>query len=386
MSRKIIYFDHAAATPVDDRVLRAMEPFWQKDFANPSSIYSLGNAARLAVDDARESIAKILGASWSEILFTSGGTEANNLAILGAARAARGAGKHILISTIEHYSVFEPAMALKKEGFDIEILPVDKSGLVDPEQVIRRVRPDTILVSIMLANNEIGTLQPIREIAREIIKTRKKVFPLFHTDACQASGFLPLDVRKLPIDLMTVNGGKIYGPKGVGFLYRRRGVKIESILYGGGQEGGVRSGTENVPLIAGMAKAFELAQTEGLKSAKGINVVRDELIHGILTAIPGSFLNGHLTERLSNNVNVCIPGIDGETLVLYLDEAGIACSTGSACTAGSLDPSHVLRALGLSQEQARSSLRLTLGRENTGAEVRYFLKILPELAKKLRAL
>ena len=400
MAKKLIYLDHAAATPVDDRVLRAMEPFWQKEFANPSSIYSLGNATRLAVDDARESIAKILGALGSEIIFTSGGTEANNLAILGAACGAtphphpnplpqgeRGNHRrHILVSAIEHHSVLEPAMALKKEEFDVEILPVSKDGLVDPEQAVKRVRTDTILVSVMLANNEIGTIEPVQEIAKQIAKKRKNGFPIVHTDACQAAGFLPLDVRKLGVDLLTVNGGKIYGPKGVGFLYHRRGVKLDSIIHGGGQEGGVRSGTENVPLIVGMAKSFELAQTEGVKSGKKLSALRDELFKGILEVIPGSFLNGHPVDRLPNNINVCIPGIEGETLVLYLDEAGIVCSTGSACTAGSLDPSHVLRAIGLSSSQAKSSLRLTLGRENTSDEVKYFLKSLPGIVKKLRTL
>lgn len=386
---KIVYFDHAAATPVDDRVLKAMEPYWREDFANPSSIYSLGNTARLAADDARETIAKILGASASEIIFTSGGTEANNLAILGAARAHRKGGGHILVSAIEHHSVLEPAMALKKDGFDVEIVPVGKDGLVSPDEVRRRMRPDTILVSVMLANNEIGTIQSISEIGkilRRFSHDQKQSSPFLHTDACQAAGFLPLDVRKLGIDLLTVNGGKIYGPKGVGFLYRRRGVKLEPIIYGGGQEGGMRSGTENIPLIVGMAKAFELAQSEGVKNAKHIRALRDELIGGILTLIPGSFVNGHPTERLPNNVNVCIPGVSGETLVLYLDEARIACSTGSACTAGSLDPSHVLRAIGLSKSQAQSSLRLTLGRENTETDVKFFLKALLPIVKKIKTI
>ncbi len=386
MRRKIIYFDHAAATPVDDRVLRAMEHHWRKEFANPSSLYSLGNAARLAVDNARESIAKILGASGSEIIFTSGGTEANNLGILGAARANRGEGRHILISAIEHHAVLEPAMALKKEGFDVEILPVGRDGLIDPGQVQSRLRPDTILVSVMLANNEIGTIHPIEEISKRIKILQSRNRPLFHTDACQAAEFLPLDVRKLGVDLLTVNGGKIFGPKGAGFLYRRRGVKLEPVIFGGGQEGGMRSGTENVPSIVGIAKAFELAQTEGIAGARKIGAMRDELIRGIMKKIPGSFLNGHPTERLPNNANVCIPGIEGETLVLYLDESGIACSTGSACTAGSLDPSHVLRAIGLSAAQTKSSFRLTLGRKNTPAEVKYFLKVLPVIVKKLRSL
>ena len=275
-------------------------------------------------------------------------------------------------------------MALKKEEFDVEILPVSKDGLVDPEQAVKRVRTDTILVSVMLANNENGTIEPVQEIAKQIAKKRKNGFPIV-TRNVPSGGFLPLDVRKLGVDLLTVNGGKIYGPKGVGFLYHRRGVKLDSIIHGGGQEGGVRSGTENVPLIVGMAKSFELAQTEGVKSGKKLSALRDELFKGILEVIPGSFLNGHPVDRLPNNINVCIPGIEGETLVLYLDEAGIVCSTGSACTAGSLDPSHVLRAIGLSSSQAKSSLRLTLGRENTSDEVKYFLKSLPH-RQKLRTL
>lgn len=412
MSNKTIYFDHAATTPLDPRVKEAMESFFIREFGNPNAIYSLGHRARVAIDNAREKVAEILGARADEIIFTGGGTESNNLAILGMARAslaeaiplARGLASsgHIITAKIEHHAVLEPCHYLEKQGFAVTYLPVDKLGLVDPKAVERVLRPDTILVSVMYANNEIGAIQPIAEIGRVIRDFRKEnppkppikkgggkgdlSFPLFHTDACQAAGYLDLNTQKLGVDLMTINGGKIYGPKGAGVLYKRRDIKLEPLFYGGGQEGGLRSGTENVPAIIGMAAALELAQKEKKKETQRLSRLRDYLINGILKTIPKSFLNGHPTQRLPNNVNVTILDIEGEALVLYLDERGVMCSTGSACTSSTLEPSHVLLALGLPPSVAHGSLRLTLGRKNTKKECDYFLEVLPAIVKKLRSI
>ena len=377
-----IYLDHAATTPVDPRVAAAMEPFWAYNFGNPASFHSYGLAAKKALEAARGSVAKIIGAQPSEIVFTGGGTESVNLALKGVARANKERGRHIITSKIEHHAVLHSCEALEKEGFEVTYLDVDKYGLVDPADVERAIRPDTILISIMYANNEIGTIEPIAEIGAI---ARKRDIP-FHTDACQAGGACELDVRRLNVDLMTLNGSKIYGPKGVGMLYIHKGVLIEPIIHGGGQEAGLRSGTENVPGIIGFAKALELAQASRQKECARLIKLRDRLVEGILKSIPDSFLNGHPTKRLPNNVNVTILNIEGESLVLQLDRAGIAASTGSACSSERLEPSHVLLAIGLPKEAAHGSLRLTLGHSNSDADVDYVLKTLPPIVERLRAI
>jgi cysteine desulfurase len=397
----MIYFDHAATTPIDKRVLEVMKPYFIKEFGNPSSIYSLGHRARIAIDQAREKIAKILNCQPSEITFTAGGTESCNLAILGVARAYSSfvskmfpeKKPHLIISAIEHHAVSEPAVYLKKNGWEVSILPVKKDGIVEPEELKRALREETLLVSIMYANNEIGTIQPIKEMSKIIRKFRQEMNrdffkepPFFHTDACQAAGYLDLDVQHLGVDLMTINGSKIYGPKGIGVLYHRREIRIEPLIYGGGQENGLRSGTENVPAIVGLAKALELVEKEKEKENYRLTKLRDYLIKGILESIPKSFLNGDPIKRLPNNVNVTILDIEGEALILHLSEKGIMASTGSACSSSTLEPSHVLLALGLPPAVAHGSLRLTLGRTNTKKDIDYFLKILSPIVKKLRAI
>ncbi|MFA5186216.1 MAG: IscS subfamily cysteine desulfurase [Patescibacteria group bacterium] len=384
---KNIYLDHAATTPLDPRVLAKMQPYFSDVFANPSSFHSPGLKAKEAVDAARKSIANQLNAHADEILFCSGGTESDNLAIFGIVRANKGKGKHVITSSIEHHAVLETLKHLEKVGvIDLTILPVDRTGLVDVKEVEAALRPDTILVSIMYANNEIGTIEPIADIGRVLLKWRKtngSALPYFHSDACQAAGALDLDVEKLHVDLLTINGSKIYGPKGVGLLFVRRSVSLEPIVYGGGQERGMRSGTENVPGIIGLAAALELAQAEKEKENVRLTKLRDKLIEGLLK-IPKTRLNGHATERLPNNVNVSFMDIEGEAAVLYLDAQGIYCSTGSACASSTLDPSHVILAIGVSYEAAHGSLRFTLGRSTKSTDIDYVLKTIPGIVEKLR--
>lgn len=381
-TKKIIYLDHAATTPMDQRVLKAMQPYFCDNFGNPSSLYKSGLKAQNALMAARQSIAKVLGCLPEELIFTAGGTESDNLAILGIARAWVHSGKkpgHIITSAIEHHAVLRACEYLEKyEGWKITKVPVDRDGLVDPTKVAKAITKDTVLVSIMYANNEIGTVQPIREI-NEVCKNI-----YFHTDACQAAGFLDLDVKKLGVDLMTINGSKIYGPKGVGVLYVKRGVVIEPLVYGGGQEWGLRSGTENVPGIVGLAKALELVQANRNQENARLIKLRDFLIKRILQTIPKSRLNGHPTKRLPNNINVTILDVEGEAMLLYLDEYGIEAATGSACDSSSLDPSHVIMALGLPYEFAHGSLRFTLGKSTTAKDINYVLKTLPKVVKLLR--
>ena len=388
INMKRIYLDHAATTYLDPRVKRAMEPFWEKNFGNASTIYKEGLDARNALNQARKTIAKLIGAHPDEIIFTNGGTESDNLAIFGIARNYKTG--HIITSKIEHHAVLKPCEFLEKENFKITYLDVDKNGIVDLKQLKKSLRKDTILVSIMYANNEIGTIQPIREIAKIIRDFRKKNNPpaggpFFHTDAIQAAGYLDLNVQKLGVDLMSVNASKIYGPKGLGFSYIKRGVKLSPIIYGGGQERGLRPGTENIPGIVGLAKALEISQNIREKEAKRLAVLRDYLIKGILKKIKGASLNGHPVLRLPNNANVSIPRIEGESLVLYLDAQGISCSTGSACTSQDLEPSHVITALGKSKEASHSSVRFSLGRKTSKSDMDYVLKVLPDIVKKLRS-
>jgi len=378
----MIYMDHAATTPVRKEVVAAMAPFWTDIFGNPGSLHSKGLEAHEALDSARDRVAAVIGANAMEIIFTGGGTESCNLAIKGFARANKTKGRHIVTQLTEHHAVLDSCIALEKEGFDITYLPVDRHGLVSPERLKAAIRSDTILVTIIYANNEIGTVQPIAELSR--IAHERGV--AFHTDACQAGGQLDVNVQRLGVDMMTLNGSKIYGPKGVGMLYLKRGIKLEPVIHGGGQEGGLRSGTENVPGIIGFAKALELAQAERDVESKRLTGLRGRLIEGIIERVPKSFLNGHPTQRLSNNVNVSILDIEGEAMILHLNDAGICASTGSACTSRSLEPSHVIRAIGLPYEAAHGSLRFTLGKENTQADVDRILEVLPPIVTKLREL
>src|SRR3989339_93021 len=376
--KRSIYLDHAATTPVDPIVKKAMDPFFTEEFGNPSAFYEIGLIAGEALADARARIAKILGCTSNEVIFTGSGTESDNLAILGVARA-KGKG-HIITSAIEHHAVSDTIEHLKEEGFTVTVLPVDKYGLVDPRVLEKEIKTETILVSVMYANNEIGTVEPIKELAS--ICRKKGV--LFHTDACQAGGALPINVKKLGVDLMTINGSKIYGPKGVGCLYIRSGIKLEPIVYGGGQERGLRSGTENVPGIIGFAKALELAQKNCTSENKRLIKLRDKLIKGLTTKIPKCFLNGHPTKRLPNNVNITILDIEGESIILFLNELGVYASTGSACTSKSLDPSHVITAIGLPYEAAHGSIRFTLGHSTKESDIDFVLEIMPKITSILR--
>ena len=398
---KRIYLDHAATTYLDPRVKKAMEPFWIKEFGNPSSIYQEGRTAKKAIEDSRKKIAELINARPEEIIFTAGGTESDNLAIFGVAMAARkltslktgnkgnlteaklsGGLNHIITTKFEHHAVLNAYKELERHGFKVTYLDVGKEGIVDPHDVKKALKNETILVSIMFANNEIGTIQPIAEISKIVHEKNA----LFHTDACQAAGYLDLNINKLGVDLMTVNGSKIYGPKGIGFLYVKKGIKLQPILYGGEQERKMRPGTENVPAIVGLAKAFEISQKNKEKESKRIASLRDYFIKRLLKEIPKTFLNGHPTQRLPNNINISILGVEGESVVLYLDEAGISCSTGSACTSASLEPSHVIMALGKPHEYGHGSLRFTLGRRNTKKDIDYVIKVLLPIIKKLRAI
>lgn len=378
--KAFIYMDHAATTPVDPQVKAAMLPYFEESFGNPGGFYELGRIAKEAVDQARSTVAGVLGCDPEEIIFTGSGTESDNLAIFGAARANKKNGNHIITSSIEHHAVDMPCKQLEKEGFEVTYLPVDSFGRVQVEAVKAALRPDTILVSIMTANNEIGTYQPIAEIGALL----KEHPAIFHTDACQAAGALELKVEKLGVDLLTLNGSKIYGPKGVGILYQRKGVRLRPIIFGGGQERNLRGGTENVPYIVGFAKALELAENMREEETLRLVKLRDKLIHGLIESTPKTILNGHPTERLPNNVNVSILDIEGEAFTLFLNELGIYASTGSACTSLSLDPSHVIIATGLPYECAHGSIRFTLGRHTTEEEVNYVLDVIPEIVAILR--
>lgn len=374
-----VYMDHAATTPVDPRVVEAMLPYFSEKYGNPSSLYTTGQEAREAVEEARSKVADLLNARDGDIIFTSGGTESNNLALKGVALANRKKGKHIITTKIEHHAVLEPCEWLAKQGFEVTYLPVDEYGLVKPQTLEEGLREDTILVSIMHANNEIGTIEPISELA-EIVKEHGAYF---HTDAVQSYGKIPVDVNEMNVDLVSVSSHKIYGPKGVGALYIRRGVRIEPLFHGGGHEFRKRSGTENVPGIVGFGKASEIAQREMDREAKKLTKLRDRLIKGALT-IENSRLNGHPTKRLPNNANFVFLFVEGESLILELDFYGISANTGSACSSKTLEPSHVLSAIGLRPEETHGSLRLTLGRQNTKEEVDYVLEVLPKVVGRLR--
>jgi len=374
-----IYLDNAATTPVDREVLEEMLPYFTQKYGNASSLHSFGREARDAIARSRERVAELIGAKSEEIIFTAGGTESDNIAIKGIAfRKGRG---HIITSQIEHPAVMATCQHLERKGFDVTYLPVDRYGMVNPEDVENAIRDDTILLTIMHANNEIGTIEPIEQIAR-IAKERG--IP-FHTDAVQSVGKIPVDVSKLGVDMLSISSHKIYGPKGVGALFIKEGLSLEPVMHGGGHEKGLRPSTENVPGIVGLGKACELAESRMEEDMKNMIRLRNKLIAGVLE-IEESYLNGHPEKRLPNNAHFRFTAVEGESLLLSLDDKGIAGSTGSACSSKKLKPSHVLMAIGLNEVQAHGSLRLTLGRENTEEEIDYVVDVLPEIVGKLRAM
>ncbi len=381
--RRIVYLDHAATTSVDPQVVEAMLPFYTERYGNPSSLHSLGREAREGLDEARATVAGIMNCSSQEIIFTSCGTESDNLALRGVSLMNRKRGDHIITSSIEHHAVSHTCEQLERRfGFEVTYLPVDEYGLVDPGDVERAISETTILISIMCANNEMGAIQPIAEIG-EI--ARRRGIP-FHTDAVQAAGSLSLDVQELGVDLMSLSGHKFYGPKGVGVLYVREGLELLPCQTGGGHERGLRAGTENVAGIVGLATALELAEGRREEESKRLSRLRDHLIEGVLSSIDHCRLMGHPDQRLPNNANIAFEYVEGEGVLLGLDMAGIAASSGSACSTGSSDPSHVLLAMGVPPEVARGAIRMTLGRENTEEDVDKVLEILPGIVERLRAM
>lgn len=380
MGEKFIYMDHAATTAVKQEVLEAMLPYFTEKYGNASSIYSLGRESKKAIEDARDRVAAALGAQSKEIFFTGSGTEADNWAIKGVAYANKSKGNHIITTAIEHHAILHTCQYLESDGFEVTYLPVDENGLVSPEQVRNAIKPNTILITIMFANNEIGTIQPIAEIGK--IAKEKKVY--FHTDAVQAIGNVPINVEEMNIDLLSLSAHKFYGPKGIGALYIRKGTKIVSFLHGGAQERGRRASTENVAAIVGLGKAIEIASKNIEEYNQKLISLRDRTIKEITAKIPFVKLNGDRYKRLPGNVNFSFEFIEGESLLLMLDMKGIAASSGSACTSGSLDPSHVLLAIGLPHEIAHGSLRLTFGEENTQQDIDYLMEVLPVIVQRLR--
>jgi cysteine desulfurase len=379
---KKVYMDHTAGKPVDPRVLAAMMPYFEAIYGNPSSLHSFAQEARSGLEEARANVAHLVGAEQSEeVFFTSCATESNNWALRGVAARGKERRKHIITSSIEHMSVMNACKHLMKKGFEVSFLPVDERGVVDLEALQNELTDETILVSVMYANGEIGTLEPIRKVS-EIVH-RSDAY--FHVDATAAMGQVPMDVQKDGIDLLTLSSNDMYGPKGVGALYVKRGTRLNPLIYGGGQERGFRSGTENLPGIVGMGTAAELAKAEMAREAKRLTDLRDQFIKRLLK-IPAAFLNGHPSQRLPNNVAVRFSFIEGESMLLNLDMAGVAASSGSACTAKTLEPSHVLRAIGLEHEEAHGSLLFTLGKQTTRDEVDYVAELLPDIVKRLRAM
>ena len=383
VAKKKVYMDHAAASPVDSRVLEKMMPYFSDVFGNPASIHSSGRAPKRAMDDARTQVAQLMNAKRKEeVVFTSGATEASNLGIKGVAMRMRDQGKHVVTSAIEHISVLNIMKSLQKNGFEVAFVPPTKDGFVDLRELEKAIRPDTTLVSIMFANNEIGTLQPIAEIGR--LLAEKDVY--LHVDAAAAAGKVPIDVQALGIDLMSVSSNDMYGPKGVGALYVRDGTKIEAVQQGGGQERGLRSGSENIPGIVGFGAAAELARQEMASDRERLTKLRDLLIEGVLGKVPDSFLNGHPALRLPNNANFRFRFVEGEAMLLNLDMMGVSVSSSSPCTSKSLLPLHVLLECGIPTEEAQSAVQFTLGKGNTDADVDHVLKVMPEVISKLRAM
>ena len=377
-----IYMDYAATTPTDQRVVEAMMPYFGEIYGNPSSLHGFGQEARAAMEEARAKIAAFLGAKPAEIVFTSGGTESDNFAIKGVAWANRKKGDHVITSAIEHHAVLETCRFLEKEGFRVTYLPVDEDGLVDPADVVKAITDRTILISIMHANNEIGTIQPIAEIGR--IAKEKGI--CFHTDAVQTFGHLPFTVDELNIDLLSASAHKLYGPKGMGLLYIRKGTRITPLVHGGDQENGRRASTQNVPGIVGFGKAVELAAATLQEEVVRLTSLRDRFIQGIFERIDGIRLNGHPARRLPNNINLSVESIEGEGMILSLDMMGIACSTGSACSSSSLEPSHVLLAIGLPHELCHGSIRFSLGMYTKEGDIDAVLEALPQVVGRLRAM
>jgi cysteine desulfurase len=377
-----IYLDHAATTPARPEVVEAMSPYFADAFGNPSSIHSYGQAAKASIDDARVRVAELIGALSEEIVFTSGGTEADNLALKGVAYANQHRGNHIVTTSVEHHAVLEVCRFLEKGGFSVTYLPVDRYGLVDPDDVRRAITGKTILISVIHGNNEVGTVGPVEEIGRIAATAGIR----FHTDAVQTVGHVPVNVDELKVDLLSISAHKLYGPKGIGALFVRKGTKLVPLIHGGAQEKGRRAGTENAPAIVGLGKAAELARHEMSTEADRLIGLRNRLTEGLMEKIGDISLNGHPTRRLPNNVNVNIDFVEGESMLLNLDLEGICASTGSACSSASLEPSHVLLALGLPPEKAHCSLRLTLGRENTEADIEHVLEVLPRIVARMRAM
>jgi len=379
----MVYLDHSATTPLDPEVLQAMMPYLTEEFGNASSVYGLGQRARQAIDQARDEVAAFYGVAAKEVIFTSGGTEADNFAFQGIAARNTDRGRHVITSTIEHDAVLRSAEALERDGFEVTRLPVDRDGLVDPSELRGALRPDTILVSIMHANNEIGTIEPIREL---VAVTRELSRAYFHTDAVQSTGKIPTGIDGLGVDLLSMSAHKLHGPKGVGCLVVRSGVRLEPQMLGGGHERNRRAGTENVAGIVGLAKALGIAQRDMAKNTAHLVGLRDRLIDGVLDRIPGAELTGHRVSRLPHHASFLFQGVEGESLLLQLDMDGIAASSGSACTSGSLEPSHVILALGYPRERALGSLRLSVGKGNTDADAHLVLDRLPEMVARLRAM
>jgi cysteine desulfurase len=375
--------DHAAGMPVDPRVFEAMKPYFLENYGNPSSSHSLGTNARNALMESREKVARLIGAeSPKEVIFTSGGTESNNLAIKGVAYRNKDKGNHIITTTIEHISVINICKHLQKQGFETTYLPVDKQGIVDLERLKDKITERTILISVMYANGEIGTIQPIKEIGKIAHENQS----YFHVDAVAAAGKTPINAQEENIDILSISSNDMYGPKGVGALYIKKGTRIQPVIQGGGQERGLRSGTENIPGIVGMGKAAEIAQEEMVVEGRRLTKLRDKLIKGVLNTIERSYLNGHPTKRLPNNANLRFSYIEGESLILGLDMLGIQVSSGSACTSKTLEPSHVLLAIGLAHEKAHGSLVFTMGKQNSEEDVNYVLEVLPGVVRRLRAM
>jgi cysteine desulfurase len=378
--KRIVYMDHSATTYTKKEVLEAMIPYYNEHFGNPSSIYSIAGDSKKAIDAARVQVAKALGADPDEIYFTSGGSESDNWAIKGLAFANRRKGNHIITSAIEHHAVLQTCKYLEKEGFTVTYLPVDRYGMVDPADLEKAITDKTILVSVMFANNEIGTIEPIAALGA--VAHNHKVY--FHTDAVQVIGNVKVDVKAQNIDMLSLSAHKFYGPKGIGALYIKKGVKIDNLIHGGGQERKRRAGTENIAGIVGLGKAIELATADIDGHNRRIRGMRDRLLQGILANIPDTHLNGHKEKRLPGNINISFEFIEGESMLLWLDDEGICASTGSACTSGSLEPSHVLLATGLPVEISHGSLRLTLGDINTEQDVDFVLEVLPRVVSRLR--
>ena len=372
--------DYQAGAPVDPRVLEAMQPYFLKAFGNPSSVHAIGQESREALEDARGRVAALIGAKSGEVIFTSGGTESNNIALKGVAFRNVDRGNHIITSTIEHISIMNICKYLQREGFTVSYIPVDRYGVVDVDRIGSAITDKTILISVMYANGEIGTIEPIKAIGE--VAENKDIY--FHVDAVAAAGKVDINVERDKIDLLSMSSNDFYGPKGVGALYRREGTRLIPTIHGGGQERGVRSGSENIPGIVGMGKAAEIAEGEMEAEGKRLTELRDRFIEGAVSTVPHTYLNGHPTQRLPNNVNVRFSYVEGESLLLSLDMEGVAASSGSACTSKTLEPSHVLRSIGLAHEEAHGSLLFSLGKQNDEGDIEYVLQILPGIVKRLR--